>query len=92
MLRRYMPAVISDVEAERERQDAKWGLQRHSYPYWLTILAEEHGEVAQAMQKGSVSYKNSDADDLYTELIHVAAVAVAIAEQVKEERDVAKRD
>ncbi|PWA08670.1 hypothetical protein DCC39_14460 [Pueribacillus theae] len=65
-------------------QNAKWGLQRHDYPFWLTILVEEVGEVSQAMQKDCTSYKNSDASDLYKELIQVAAVAVAIAEQVKE--------
>ncbi|MFC3883775.1 hypothetical protein ACFOU2_09785 [Bacillus songklensis] len=53
---------------------------------WLQILVEEVGEVAQAMQAQKGWGKESDADDLYTELIHVAAVAVAIAEQVKEER------
>jgi NTP pyrophosphatase (non-canonical NTP hydrolase) len=79
--------VLSAVNAERERQDAKWGIQRHSYGEWLKILVEEVGEVAQAMQKDSVSYKDSDADDLYEELIHVAAVSVAIAEQVLEERE-----
>ncbi|WP_336822970.1 hypothetical protein [Sporosarcina sp. USHLN248] len=47
---------------------------------------EEVGEVAQAIQQGSVASKDTDADDLYTELIHVAAVASAFAEQVQEER------
>lgn len=75
--------VMNDVWAERERQNRKWGIQHHAYPYWLTILVEEVGEVAQAMQKGSVAYKSSDANDLYKELIQVAAVAVAIAEHVK---------
>lgn len=78
--------VLLDVEHERFKQNEMWGLQHHDYPYWLTILAEEFGEVAQAMQKDSYSYKDSDADDLYKELIQVAAVAVAIAEQVREER------
>lgn len=77
--------VLVDVGLERVRQDIKWGIQRHVYGDWLKILVEEVGEVAQAMQKGFVSQKETDADDLYTELIHVAAVAVAIAEQVKEE-------
>jgi NTP pyrophosphatase (non-canonical NTP hydrolase) len=76
------------VEKERFRQNAIWGRQRHSYGDWLKILVEEVGEVAQAMQIGDVSYKNSDSDDLYKELIQVAAVAVAIAEQVEEEREI----
>ncbi|MDW0113794.1 MazG-like family protein [Sporosarcina saromensis] len=80
-----MREVNDDVLKERMQQNEKWGLQRHDYPYWRAILVEEVGEVAQAIQHGSVASKETDADDLYTELIHVAAVASAIAEQVKEE-------
>lgn len=85
-LKRLMPQTLKDVKAERYRQNEKWGLQRHNYGDWLIILGEEFGEVCQAMQTGFTSQKASDADDLYKELIQVAAVAVAIAEQVKEER------
>jgi NTP pyrophosphatase (non-canonical NTP hydrolase) len=76
--------VLNDVEKERARQNELWGLQRHDYGTWLTILVEEVGEVAQAMQATKGWGKQSDANHLYTELIHVAAVATAIAEQVKE--------
>ncbi|MGE7766642.1 hypothetical protein [Peribacillus sp. NPDC096540] len=76
--------VLLAVEMERFRQNSMWGRQRHSYGDWLKILIEEVGEVAQAMQKDQGWGKDSDASNLYTELIHVAAVAVAIAEQVKE--------
>ncbi|MCA4157671.1 MazG-like family protein [Priestia megaterium] len=71
---------------ERIKQNKKWGLQRHDMGKWLAILAEEFGEVAQAMQGslGLTSIKETDADNLYEELIQVAAVASAIAEQVKE--------
>lgn len=81
-----MEVVNQDVKNERHRQNGKWGIQRHEYGYWLAILGEEFGEVCQAVQQGSVASKETDADDLYTELIHVAAVASAIAEQVMEER------
>jgi NTP pyrophosphatase (non-canonical NTP hydrolase) len=77
--------VLIDVEKERKRQNKKWGRQRHDHGTWLTILVEEVGEVAQAMQTAKGWGKQSDANDLYEELIHTAAVAVAIAEQVKEE-------
>ena len=89
---RLQNVVLFDIKTERKRQDVKWGIQRHPITYWLSILLEEVGEAAQAMQKDSVSYKDTDADDLYTELIQVAAVAAAMAEQVKEERDVKRRD
>lgn len=79
--------VLLDVNKERDRQDELWGLQRHEYSKWLAILAEEFGEVAQAIN--GINFpkdaKQTDADNLYEELIQVAAVAVAIAEQVLEE-------
>jgi len=82
-----MVAVNDDVIQERVRQNVKWGHQRHHMGAWLAILTEEVGEVSQAMQGrlGLTSMKDSDANDLYKELIQVAAVASAIAEQVKEE-------
>jgi NTP pyrophosphatase (non-canonical NTP hydrolase) len=76
--------INDDVYKERERQNKKWGIQRHAYGDWLMILTEEVGEVAQAMQKTKGWGKETDASDLYEELIHVAAVASAIAEQVRE--------
>jgi NTP pyrophosphatase (non-canonical NTP hydrolase) len=78
--------VLHDVELERGRQNAKWGRQRHSDGDWLKILAEEFGEVAQAMQQDMGWGKDSDASDQYTELIQLAAVAVAMAEQLLEEK------
>ena len=80
-------AVADDVLEERTRQNIKWGKQNHPYTVWLAILMEEVGEVAQAMQEGSVHHKKSDAGNLYTELIQVAAVATAIAEQVAEDEN-----
>lgn len=84
-----MSVVNMNVFEERLRQNDKWGLQRHPIGVWLAILGEEFGEVCQASQSylNLVSSKETDADDLYMELIHVAAVASAIAEQVLEERE-----
>jgi len=80
--------VMVDVDRERERQNQKWGVQRHNINVWLGILSEEFGEVAQAINRINFpnDAKETDADDLYKELIQVAAVAVAIAEQMKEEQ------
>jgi NTP pyrophosphatase (non-canonical NTP hydrolase) len=79
--------VLFSVAIERIDQNKQWGLQRHDYGKWLGILGEEVGEVAQAINRIHFpkDAKSSDASNLYTELIQVAAVAVAIAEQVKEE-------
>lgn len=77
-----MLEVNEQVFEERARQNDKWGRQNHENGRWLAILVEEVGEVAQAMQQGSAASKETDADNLYEELIHVAAVASAFAEQV----------
>lgn len=76
--------VSHDVFMERKRQNLKWGFQRHDMGTWLMILMEEVGEVAQAMQKEKGWGKDTDSSNLYEELIQVAAVASAMAEQVKE--------
>jgi NTP pyrophosphatase (non-canonical NTP hydrolase) len=79
-------SILIDIGRERNRQDCLWGHQRHSHGTWLKILGEEFGEVCQAMQTEEDWGKQTDADNLYEELIHLAAVSVAIAEQVMEEK------
>jgi len=60
-----------NVLNERDRQDGKWGSQRHlSDREWLTILTEEVGEAA----KDILDQKH---DGLKTEVTQVAAVALA---------------
>lgn len=77
-----MLEVNRQVWIERINQNKKWGRQNHDNGKWLAILGEEFGEVCQAIQQGSSSSKETDASNLYEELIHVAAVASAFAEQV----------
>lgn len=87
--RRLMIVVNDDVLEERARQNEKWGLQRHDLGKWLGILGEEFGEVCQAINRIHFpsGAKETDADDLYEELTHLAAVASAIAEQVLESKE-----
>lgn len=80
-----MLRINQAVLNERLRQNRKWGEQRHDLGTWLQILIEEVGEVAQAMQRKKGWGKDTDASNLYEELIHVSAVASAIAEQVMEQ-------
>lgn len=77
--------ILADIVEERWRQSQKWGTQRHELPTWSIILGEEFGEVCEAIQReiGLSSVKETDSGNLYEELIHLAAVAVQIAEQVK---------
>jgi NTP pyrophosphatase (non-canonical NTP hydrolase) len=80
-----MRQVNDDVMRERHRQNAKWGLQRHEDGTWALILVEEVGEYAQACQAAKGWGKPTDAQNKYEELIHIAAVASAAAEQEREE-------
>lgn len=81
--------VNQEVFMERMRQNEKFGIQRRPWGEWLAILGEEFGESCQAMQfvLGVETVKETDSDNLYEELIHLAAVASAMAEQVKEESE-----
>lgn len=76
-----MKHIFNEIEKERKRQDAKWGpIPRNLTMYeWLTILMEEVGEAAEAIL-------NNDIDNLYGELIQIAAVAVAILEEIEADR------
>lgn len=80
-------AAIDSIILERHRQHGKWGEQRHSLEYWLTILIEEVGELAQAIQKAKGDGKDSDSDNLLEEAIHAGAVTTAIIEQLIEQME-----
>lgn len=75
------------IQEERFSQNRKWGHQRHNMDRWLTILVEEVGEFAQTLQRGMTSEKATDAHDRLGEIVQVAAVAQAIAEQLLEEME-----
>lgn len=67
-------STLGAIQAERDRQDAKWGSQRRLPPdTWLRILVEEVGEVAEALN-------DHDDKNYPVELVQVAAVAVAALE------------
>lgn len=76
--------VMKDVKLERIRQFMKWGNQNHDWGEWLPILGEEFGEVCQAIAFEMFGpQKETDADDLYEELIQLAAVAIQMAEHYR---------
>jgi NTP pyrophosphatase (non-canonical NTP hydrolase) len=84
-----MADINTEVFVERLNQNAKFGFQRHSWGKWLGILGEEFGEVCQAINRIHFpkDAKETDADNLYKELIQLAAVAAAMAEQFKESQE-----
>lgn len=77
------------IDAERHRQDRKWGVQDHDHFTWLAILMEEMGETSQAMLKFfdlADRPKDVPLDELIAhieeELTQTAAVAVAWLENI----------
>ncbi len=70
--------MLGEVGAERERQDARFGAERihgQSRHLRLTVLMEEVGELARAVLE-------QDEHAIRTEVIQVAAVAVALVESL----------
>jgi hypothetical protein len=95
-----MSGVFHDIREERRRQDEKWGATPHTMTRWAAILSEENGEFAEAsLQFGNTLADRTHikplaaAPDphidligkLRTEAVHVAAVAVAILQQIDRE-------
>ncbi len=70
---------VSLIQAERQRQDHKWGEQNHSDMKWLAILMEEVGELAKAILEND--------DNGVDELVQVAAVSVAWLEAVSRRQE-----
>jgi NTP pyrophosphatase (non-canonical NTP hydrolase) len=71
--------IFSDVDAERERQDAKWGgvpgVERRDEHTYAAVLGEEVGECCKA-------WLERDTAALRVELVQAAAVAVAWIEEL----------
>ena len=80
--------VLDEVAIERMRQDAKWGQQNHDPFVWNTILLEEVGEAAKEILEGHfvessfARNKRGYYQTARTELVQVAAVAVAMIESL----------
>jgi NTP pyrophosphatase (non-canonical NTP hydrolase) len=77
--------VLVDIAERVDRNTERWDDQAHQTPAeWLTVLAEEFGEVAAAAklaQFGPPPHAPSKkAGDLYGELIDLAAVCIQWAD------------
>lgn len=70
-------AALTAVNAERDRQEAKWGQQNHGDHKWSDILVEEVGEVSKSLNEGDPE------EHLVEELIQVAAVCVSWVEAIR---------
>lgn len=74
-----MNRVFEDILDERERQDAKWGVQDHDYPLWRVILGEELGEADQEWLRCHFGERHRR-EELRMEMVQCAAVLVAMIE------------
>lgn len=77
-----MSQAIQRVIEERNKQDAKWGEQRHDDGKWLQILIEEIGEVSQAQLQGLTLQHQIE------EMTQVVAVGLAWLEQLIEYEEI----
>lgn len=74
----WTDCFLTCVQDERKKQDKKWGEQEHGGHAWVSILTEEVGEVAKAINE-------DDMVEALKELEQVAAVASAMWEQIMDE-------
>ena len=88
------PGVLWEVRRERKNQDLKWGQQDHGDFEWVSILTEEVGEAAtDANEANFPSGRNvGDYSLLRSELLQVAAVAVAWVEAIDRRMSIRKTD
>ena len=83
---RFLQGALDTVREERDRQDARWGIQHHSYVQWFAIMSEEVGEAVKEINETHF-YGPGPTEHLRAELVQVAAIAVAMIEQI--DRDAA---
>lgn len=74
--------IFGCVAEERKRQEMKWGTQNHNPLLWQNILTEEIGEVSKELNEFSFSADLKRLENARTELIQVAAVAIAFADSL----------
>ena len=65
--------VLDDIVYERKKQDIKWGIgfTGRRDEFWYLILAEEFGEIANAILEGKTDF------DIEEEILQTAAVCVS---------------
>ena len=74
--------VIQRVLKERDRQDTKWGFPQRNTPMeWNSILMEEVGEFAQALNNALLD-GDGKLEKALKEVEQVAAVAISIVEHL----------
>lgn len=81
--------VLNDLVEERNKQHAKFDEQNHTNEWWMLIVDEEAGEIAQAILHERFGGKA--AGTVRTELVQLVAVGIAWLEAI-DRRDAAARE
>lgn len=69
--------VLKAIDKERSRQDERHGNQSHNDHVWLSLLTEELGELAKAINESHFYPKVDMWRPRLKELLRVAAVSVS---------------
>ena len=73
------------VLIERKTQNNKWGYPQFNNPFeWASILMEEVGEFAQALNNALLGSANGSTEEVIKEAVQVSAVALSIVEHFSE--------
>lgn len=75
--------ILAEIEAERDRQDDRWGIPNHHLLEWYAIFGEEAGEVGQAIVE--FHFQQKPVARVREECIQAAAVLVAMVEYIDRE-------
>lgn len=76
------------VVIERDRQNKKWGFPQNNTPFeWVSILLEEVGEFAQAMNNACMNGRQGNNFQAMLEITQVCAVALSIMEHMYPRED-----
>ncbi len=80
--------AIAKVNAEREKQKTMWGNQKNTPFSWISILGEEYGKLCLAVNETHLDMPRypelGGKENIMREAVHVAAIAVAILENIDE--------
>jgi NTP pyrophosphatase (non-canonical NTP hydrolase) len=75
--------LFNMVIKESAYQIAKWGIQKRTAFEWLAYLTEETGELSEAVSEHH--YRDGKCEQVIHEAIHVATLALKIAEMYGED-------
>lgn len=73
-----LQSLIEKVKEENKNQISKWDIQDRTRFEWFIYLAEEVGELAEAISEEH--YREGCPDDVVEEAIQVATLSLKIAE------------